>query len=426
MMLHGKPDVVLVITVMLRACLGTVQAAYDLPQANRLLKYECPEALFVFGASMVDTGNCLASLPSPGILSVESLPYGMKFFEVPSGRFADGRVLVDFFSQAFQFPLLTPYFRSVAADFRRGVNFAYAGSPILDNPFTLTHYHLKVQQRQFVKFRKDALEVLQKSSKGIISCQTAFLPKSQDTFDKGLYIIRYNLRNDLAELLQRGELSMGDARDVYSEKLAAAIGDGVEYLYMNGARQFILFNSPALGCAPEFLTIYANDTSLHKNEHGCLIELNEISDAFNAQLVPVVRSLRANLSEATIFLFDNTAAQRKVWDAPSNYGFSKKNLVRACCGIGGRYNFDRSRSCTAAYTENGESKRVGACADPDKYVNWDGIHDTEAYSRVIATFALRGEFLDPPVNLKQKCALDFSNFRGVNVTASYPDYIFLS
>ncbi|BBN17326.1 hypothetical protein MPTK1_7g13650 [Marchantia polymorpha subsp. ruderalis] len=425
--LRGTPGLVLLVMVMLCACFGTVQAAYHLPHANTLLlRYECPEALFVFGASMVDTGNFLASLPHTGTLSVESWPYGMNFFGVPSGRFADGRVLVDYFSQAFQFPLLTPYFRSVAADFRRGANFAYAGSPILDNPVSLIRYHIKVQEQLFLKFKKDALGVLKQSSTGIVSCKTAFLPQSEETFNKGLYIFRYNLRNDFADLLRTGAISLSEARDVYSAKLAAAIGDTVQSMYGNGARQFFLFKSPALGCAPELLTVYANDTSLHKSEHGCVRELNDISDAFNAHLVTVASNLRANLSEAIIFLFDFAAAQREVWDAPSKYGFAKEKLLRACCGIGGRYNYDKSRSCTAAYTENGQSKTVGACADPDQHVNWDGIHDTEAYSRVMATFALTGQFLDPPFNLKEKCHLDFSKFRGANVTSSYPDFIFPS
>lgn len=94
----------------------------------------------------------------------------------------------------------------------------------------------------------------------------------------------------------------------------------LQSMYGNGARQFFLFKSPALGCAPELLTVYANDTSLHKSEHGCVRELNDISDAFNAHLVTVASNLRANLSEAIIFLFDFAAAQREVWDAPSKYG----------------------------------------------------------------------------------------------------------
>lgn len=184
-------------------------------------------------------------------------------------------------AQAFQFPLLTPYFRSVAADFRRGANFAYAGSPILDNPVSLIRYHIKVQEQLFLKFKKDALGVLKQSSTGkqalssscpplpsslhwvtmcpadlltakrasqngneslyentnrtsglecagIVSCKTAFLPQSEETFNKGLYIFRYNLRNDFADLLRTGAISLSEARDVYSAKLAAAIGDTVQ------------------------------------------------------------------------------------------------------------------------------------------------------------------------------------------------------
>lgn len=45
------------------------------------------------------------------------------------------------------------------------------------------------------------------------------------------------------------------------------------------------------------------------------------------------------------------------------------NGLKACCGIGGKYNFDEKRFCG--------SQGVPVCSNPDKYVFWDGIHFTQ-------------------------------------------------
>jgi hypothetical protein len=40
---------------------------------------------------------------------------------------------------------------------------------------------------------------------------------------------------------------------------------------------------------------------------------------------------------------------------------------------------------------------VAACANPSVYVNWDGVHFTEAVYRYIAEGWLYGPYADPPI-----------------------------
>lgn len=54
--------------------------------------------LFSLGDSLTDAGN-LASL-SPNI-SVLAFPYGETFFRRPTGRFCDGRLIVDFIGREY-------------------------------------------------------------------------------------------------------------------------------------------------------------------------------------------------------------------------------------------------------------------------------------------------------------------------------------
>ena len=74
-----------------------------------------------------------------------------------------------------------------------------------------------------------------------------------------------------------------------------------------------------------------------------------------------------------------------VWDA----GFT--NVHSACCGQGGRYNFNGSALCGAPGST--------VCVDPSTFISWDGIHLTEAASRIIANGMLQGLYTTPPMTL---------------------------
>lgn len=54
----------------------------------------CYGRFFAFGNSLTDTGNFISYSTSPG--SVARPPYGETFFGRPTGRWSDGRLIVDF------------------------------------------------------------------------------------------------------------------------------------------------------------------------------------------------------------------------------------------------------------------------------------------------------------------------------------------
>jgi hypothetical protein len=53
----------------------------------------CSPSLFVFGASMMDTGENAAALPFRSF--AENYPYGRDFFGHPANRLSNGRVITD-------------------------------------------------------------------------------------------------------------------------------------------------------------------------------------------------------------------------------------------------------------------------------------------------------------------------------------------
>lgn len=57
-------------------------------------------AVFNLGDSNSDTGDLVAS----GIESIEP-PYGQSYFRTPSGRYCDGRLIIDFLCNLPSFPV---------------------------------------------------------------------------------------------------------------------------------------------------------------------------------------------------------------------------------------------------------------------------------------------------------------------------------
>ncbi|KAI4313839.1 hypothetical protein L6164_026787 [Bauhinia variegata] len=94
-------------------------------------------AIFAFGDSILDAGNnrfnknCTAQADFP--------PYELSFFHHPTGRFTNGRTVVDFLSQfigiGFQKPYLEAYSAVVNGSQKNfpsnGINFASGGSGVL-------------------------------------------------------------------------------------------------------------------------------------------------------------------------------------------------------------------------------------------------------------------------------------------------------
>lgn len=89
------------------------------------------KGMFVFGSSLVDTGNNNFLQTTT---RADFLPYGIDFPGGPSGRFTNGKNVVDLIGDHLHLPSIPPFSSPATkgAAIVRGVDFASGGSGILD------------------------------------------------------------------------------------------------------------------------------------------------------------------------------------------------------------------------------------------------------------------------------------------------------
>ncbi|KAH6767567.1 GDSL-like Lipase/Acylhydrolase superfamily protein [Perilla frutescens var. hirtella] len=98
----------------------------------------CFKSIISFGDSLADTGNLLHLSPPDS----PPPPYGETYFHLPTGRFSDGRLIIDFLAEAYGLPLVPPFYGGKnlsSGGFDGGVNFAVAGSTALPDSFFALH-----------------------------------------------------------------------------------------------------------------------------------------------------------------------------------------------------------------------------------------------------------------------------------------------
>ncbi|KAJ6380182.1 hypothetical protein OIU76_016772 [Salix suchowensis] len=324
-------------------------------------------AVFNFGDSNSDTGNLVGA----GIECIRP-PYGEIHFQIPSGRYCDGRLVIDFLMDAMDLPFLNAYLDSVGVpNFRKGCNFAAAGSTILPATATsVSPFSFGVQVNQFLRFKARVLELLARgmcmahSHSARMILPVHFTPKTIDQ-------IFASIPNILVEF-----------------------ETGIKKLYDQGGRNFWIHNTGPLGCLAQNVARFGTDPS-KLDELGCVSGHNQAAKLLNLQLHALTKKLQGQYADSNITYVDIYTIKSNLIANYSRYGFEQP--IMACCGYGGPpLNYDSRISCGQTKVLNGTSVTAKACSDSTEYVNWDGIHYSEAANQYISSQILTGKFSDPP------------------------------
>ncbi|KAJ4727533.1 GDSL esterase/lipase [Melia azedarach] len=341
-------------------------------------------AVFNFGDSNSDTGGLVAGVAFP-----VGPPNGETYFHEPSGRFCDGRLIIDFLMDAMDQPFLNPYLDSVGApNFRTGCNFATGGATILPaNAAARNPFSFDIQVSQFFRFNARVLQLLAKDKK-----LEKYLPP-QDYFEQGLYMLDVG-QNDLDGAFNS---KSEDQVIAFIPTILSQFESGIQKLYNEGARNFWIHNTGPLGCLPRIIVTFGNDSS-KLDQLGCVQSHNNAANNFNMQLHDVCTKFQDQFPDTNVTYVDIFSIKLDLISKFSQYGF--KEPLAACCGYGGPpLNFDNRIACGQTKILNGSTLTGTPCNNTDEHVNWDGNHYTEAANRYISEQILTGKYSYPPNSL---------------------------
>ncbi|XVF02570.1 hypothetical protein REPUB_Repub04eG0186000 [Reevesia pubescens] len=356
----------------------------NLPSSLVLARKPCHfPTIFNFGDSNSDTGGLSAAFGQA------PPPNGMSYFGGPAGRYSDGRLLIDFIAESLGIPYISAFLDSVGSNFTHGANFATSASTIRPQNITMNQggfspISLNVQYYEFNDFHVRS-QVARKKSGGY----ETLLPKEED-FSNALYTF------DIGQ----NDLTAGYFLNMSTDEVKAYVPDVldqfqtiIQYIYSQGGRYFWIHNTGPVGCLPyvmDYLPVLASQI----DKYGCASPFNEVAQFFNRGLKKTAEQLRKDLPNAAITYVDVYSVKYSLISQGSKHGFNQP--FRACCGIGGNYNYNKSLSC--GWFEG------DPCKDPSTHVNWDGIHFTEAANQYIFEHIVDGSFSDPPnVPLNMAC-----------------------
>ncbi|KAL9246520.1 hypothetical protein vseg_020044 [Gypsophila vaccaria] len=349
-------------------------------------------AIFNFGDSNSDTGGLTS------IYGQARPPNGETYFGAPAGRFCDGRLVIDFLADSLGLPYLDAYLNSIGSNFSHGANFATAGSTVRPQNTTISQsgyspVSLDVQLAEFLKFRQSAQLV--RSRGGVFE---GLLPKDE-YFANALYTF------DIGQ----NDLTAGFKLNMTTHQVMAVVPDVVAQftkvvrgVYEQGGRSFWVHNTGPVGCLPYILDVYPL-TAAQVNKYGCASPYNEVAEYYNSKLKEAVNELRKDLPLAAITYVDVYSLKYTLITHAKEFGFVEP-LV-ACCGHGGKYNYNNAMRCGSTQRVHGKDILIAkSCKNPSIKVLWDGIHYTEAANKWIVSQVLKNDaHSDPPISLKRAC-----------------------
>ncbi|XP_057443335.1 GDSL esterase/lipase At5g33370-like [Lotus japonicus] len=338
-----------------------------------------PRAFFVFGDSLVDSGNnnYLATTAR-----ADAPPYGIDYpTHRPTGRFSNGFNIPDLISQKLGAESALPYLSpSLTGDkLLVGANFASAGIGIL-NDTGIQFVNVIRMYRQLEYFQE-----YQRRLSGLIGASQAkrrvnealvLITCGGNDFVNNYYLVPVSARSQQYPL------------PAYVKFLISEYKKVLQKLYNLGARRVLVTGTGPLGCVPSELA--------QRGTNGqCSGELQRAASLFNPQLESMLLALNRKFGR-NVFIAANTGKSHNNFISnPAQFGFSTAKV--ACCGQGP---YNGIGLCTAL---------SNLCPNRDLHAFWDAFHPSEKANRLIVEDIMSGsQSYMNPMNLSTILALDDS------------------
>ncbi|KAF8388326.1 hypothetical protein HHK36_026992 [Tetracentron sinense] len=381
-----------------------LMAAVHVPQAEA-------RAFFVFGDSLVDSGNNDYLVTTA---RADSPPYGIDYpTHRPTGRFSNGLNIPDIISERIGSESTLPYLSPELTGERLlvGANFASAGIGILDDTgiqflniikiFNQLEYFQQYQQRVSALIGAEQTQQL-------VNQALVLITLGGNDFVNNYYLVPFSLRSRQFSLPDFVRYLISEYRKVLtvilivlvtypsaesaqckiSEEQTQHSGNLITHhrLYELGARRVLVTGTGPLGCVPgELATRSVNGE--------CAVEPQRAARLFNPQLIQMISGLNSDIG-ADVFVAVNAAEMHMNFITdPQAYGFVSAKI--ACCGQGP---YNGLGTCTILSS---------LCPNRDLYAFWDPFHPSERANRIIVQQIFTGTSnYMYPMNLSTIMAMD--------------------
>ncbi|XP_070049940.1 acetylajmalan esterase-like [Nicotiana tomentosiformis] len=287
------------------------------------------DKIYQLGDSLSDTGNCIRESICGARTACARLPYGMDFFQKKTtGRCSNGMLMTDFIALESGLPLLNPI-KDQTANFRHGADFAVAGATALPVEILENKKMVNLSTNSSLSVQLDWMSS---------HFQTTGYTDRPDKLKKALFLVGGIGGNEFIFGLLEGK-TMEETRRMVPEVVEAII-HGVRRVISLGATRIVVPGNFPGGCFPIALTIFMTDNSSAYDEHHCLKDFNNLIIFFNDHLRQAILDLKKEYPNITLIYGDYYNAYLWLLQNAASLGFEKNSLQKACCGIGGDYNFD--------------------------------------------------------------------------------------
>ncbi|GAB4841290.1 hypothetical protein Ancab_022022 [Ancistrocladus abbreviatus] len=358
-------------------CVVTVVVLVELMLLG--LKAEAARAFFVFGDSLVDSGNNNYLVTTA---RADSPPYGIDYpTHRPTGRFSNGLNIPDLISEQLGAESTLPYLNPQLTGEKLlvGANFASAGIGVLNDTGLQFLNTIKIfeQFQLFEQYQRRLSALIGKDAAVRRVNEALYLIVLGGNDFVNNYYLPYSARRRQLSLPAFAHLVITEYRKILTR------------LYELGARRVMVTGTGPLGCVPAELA-----TSSRNGE--CAPEPQRAADIFNPMLIQMLQDLNSEF-RADVFIASNTGhRQNDFINNPEAFGFVTSKV--ACCGQGA---YNGVGLCNAASS---------LCPNRDQYAFWDAFHPTEKANHLIVQTMMTGsvEYMNP-MNLSTILALDSRN-----------------
>ncbi|KAM7480650.1 hypothetical protein LguiA_028863 [Lonicera macranthoides] len=243
-----------------------------------------PAALFLFGDSYLDVGNN-NYIKTIKLDQANFWPYGESYFNYPTGRFSDGRLVSDFIG--------------TEKEYSKGVNFASAGAGALVETFEGGVISLQTQLR-YLKMVDGRL----RNKLGSV--------ESKMILSNAVFLFSVGTNDYMSPFLTNSTLFQSYSRTQYIQMVIGNLTIVIREIYKRGGRKFGFLNLGPLGCLPGLRILKMNGI-------GCLEEASLLAKLHNEALSKSLSTMERQLHGFKYSLYDFNANLGQRIGHPSKY-----------------------------------------------------------------------------------------------------------